>query len=215
MTRIILADDHDLVRTGLKRLLDDVQEIEVLGEASNGQEAIELVKQFNPDVAILDINMPELNGIETTEKLRRDYPGLKIIIVSMHSDEDILQRLLKAGASAYLTKGSGINEVAHAINAVMKGENYICQEVAQKMALVNSGNTDKSPFQLLSDRELQVLGLIIKGIKVNEISEQLHLSPKTVSTYRTRLFSKLQVKNDVELTKLAMQFGYLDELPLP
>lgn len=215
MTNIILADDHDIVRTGLKRLLDDVPEITVLGEARNGAEAIELVKEHAPDVAILDINMPELNGIETTEKLHRDYPELKIIIVSMHSDEVILQRLLKAGANAYLTKGSGIEEITHAIDKVMEGENYICHEVAQKMALVKSGNNETSPFQSLSDRELQVLGLIIKGVKVNDISEKLHLSPKTVSTYRTRLFSKLQVKNDVELTKLAMQYGYLDELPLP
>ena len=215
MIKLILADDHTLVRTGLRRLLDDMDNISVLAEADNGHDAIAQVAEYAPDVAILDINMPGLDGMKTTEILRRDYPSLKIIIVSMHSDELFPQRLIKAGANAYLTKDSGIQEIAHAIFEVMADRNYICTEVAQKLALVNTGSRSGSPFASLSKRELEVLGLLIKGLKVSEISEKLCLSPKTVSTYRYRLFGKLSVENDIELTKLAMQHGFIEETPLP
>ena len=215
MIRIILADDHCLVRTGLKRLLDDIDELTVVAEAVNGNDAIAQVKAHNPDVAILDINMPELDGIKTTEILRRDFSELKIIIISMHSDELFPQRLIKAGANAYLTKDSGIKEISHAINEVMQSRNYICTEVAQKLALVNTGSNGGSPFKSLSKRELEVLSLMIKGLKVADISDKLCLSPKTVSTYRYRLFGKLSVNNDIELAKLAMQHGFIEETPLP
>ncbi len=215
MIKIILADDHALVRTGLRRLLDDVDGLSVIGEAGNGNDAILCVKELNPDVAILDINMPELNGIQATEILRRDHPELRIIIISMHSDELFPQRLLKAGANAYLTKDSGIKEITHAINEVMASRSYICTEVVQKLALANNNGDGSSPFKNLSKRELEVLGLMIKGLKVGDISDKLCLSPKTVSTYRYRLLGKLSVQNDIELTKLAMQHGFIEESPLP
>lgn len=214
MIKIILADDHTLVRTGLSRLIDDVEGLSVIGEAENGNEAIALVKEMKPDVAILDINMPELNGLQTTEFLRKEYPDLKIIIISMHSDELFPQRLLKAGANAYLTKDSGIQEISHAIHEVMDSRSYICTVVAQKLALVSNSNGG-SPFKSLSKRELEVLGLLIDGMKVTDISVKLCLSPKTVSTYRYRLLGKLSVQNDIELTKLAMQHGFIEESPLP
>jgi len=159
--------------------------------------------------------MPGLDGIKTTEILRRDYPELKIIIVSMHSDELFPQRLIKAGANAYLTKDSGIQEITHAIDEVMASRNYICTEVAQKLALSNTNGNSASPFKSLSKRELEVLGLMIKGLKVADISDKLCLSPKTVSTYRYRLLGKLSVQNDIELVKLAMQHGFIEESPLP
>ena len=215
MIKIILADDHCLVRTGLSRLLQDVDEFTVVAEADNGFDAIDRVKEHCPDVTILDINMPELDGIKTTEILRRDFPKLKIIIISMHCDELFPQRLLKAGANAYLTKDSGIQEISHAIHEVMAERNYICAEVAQKLALVNTGGKGSSPFKNLSKRELEVLGLMIKGMKVADISDKLCLSPKTISTYRYRLLGKLSVENDIELTKLAMQHGFIEESPLP
>lgn len=215
MIKIILADDHCLVRTGLKRLLDDIDNFSVIADADNGNDAISHVKNLNPDVAILDINMPGLNGIETTKILSRDFPQLKIVIISMHSDELFPQRLIKAGANAYLTKDTGIDEISHAINEVMASRNYICTEVAQKLALVKTGGGDESPFKSLSARELEVLSLMIKGLKVSDISDELCLSPKTISTYRYRLFGKLSVKNDIELTKLAMQHGFIEESPLP
>jgi len=215
MIKIILADDHCLVRTGLRRLLDDVDNITVIGETDNGSDAIVLVKELIPDIVILDINMPVLNGIKATEILRRDFPELKIIIVSMHSDEMFPQRLIKAGANAYLTKDSGIKEILYAIDEVMAFRSYICTEVVQKLALVNSGAATASPFKNLSKRELEVLSLMIQGLKVIDISDKLSLSPKTISTYRYRLFDKLSVQNDIELAKLAMQHGFLDETPLP
>ena len=214
MIKIILADDHALVRTGLKRLLDDVDGLSVVGEADNGGNAVSLVKELNPHVAILDINMPELNGIQATEVLRRNHPDLKIIIISMHSDELFPQRMFKAGANAYLTKDSGIQEISHAIHEVMASRDYICTEVAQKLALANN-HGGGSPFKNLSKRELEVLGLMIKGLKVVDISDKLCLSPKTVSTYRYRLLNKLSVQNDIELAKLAMQHGFIEESPLP
>lgn len=215
MIKIILADDHRLVRTGLKSLLDDVEGMTVVAEADNGRIAIALVKEHRPDVVILDINMPELNGLETTEILRRDFPDLKILIISMHNDALFPQRLIKAGANGYLTKDSGIQEISHAIFEVMDSRTYLCDEVAQKLALVNTGKAEVSPFNDLSKRELQVVSLMIKGLKVNDISDKLHLSPKTISTYRYRLFGKLTVQNDMELAKLAMQHGYIEESPLP
>ena len=216
MIKIILADDHALVRTGLKRLLDDVDGLSVIGEADNGEKAVSLVKELNPHVAILDINMPKLNGIQATEVLRRDYSELKIIIISMHSDELFPQRMFKAGANAYLTKDSGIQEINHAIHEVMASRDYICTEVAQKLALANNnGGSASSPFKNLSKRELEVLGLMIKGLKVADIADKLCLSPKTVSTYRYRLLNKLSVQNDIELAKLAMQHGFIEESPLP
>lgn len=215
MIKIVIADDHCLVRTGMRRLIDDVEGLSVVAEAENGHDAIAHVTELNPDVAILDINMPGLNGIETTEILRRKFPELKIIIVSMHNDEMFPKRLIKAGANAYLTKDSGINEITHAIHEVMDSRNYICGEVAQKIAQSKTGLESPSPFTALSKRELQVLGLMIKGLKLADISDKLCLSPKTVSTYRYRLFAKLSVQNDIELAKLAMQHGFIDELPLP
>ena len=215
MITIILADDHNLVRTGLKRLLEDVDEITVTGDADNGHDAIQLVKEHNPNIAILDINMPGLDGIKTTEILRRDFPELKIIIISMHSDELFPQRLIKAGANAYLTKDSGIKEILHSICEVMECRSYICKEIVQKLALVNTGAKSASPFKDLSKRELEVLSLMIQGLKVSDISDKLCLSPKTISTYRYRLFGKLSVQNDIELARLAMQHGFMEETPLP
>lgn len=215
MIKVILADDHELVRTGLRRLLDDQEDIKVVGEAENGLAALAVVEQFRPDVAILDINMPGLNGIEATEKLRKRYPRLKILIVSMHNDQLFPQRVFAAGANAYLTKDTGICEIMHAISEVMACKQYICNEVAQKLALSNLNGEEPSPFTQLSEREFQVLGLILKGLKIVDISEQLFLSPKTVSTYRHRLFSKLDVQNEIELAKLAMQYGFIEEKPLP
>lgn len=210
MIRIILADDHCLVRTGLKRLIDDIDGMSVVAEANNGFDAVSHINEHRPDVAILDINMPGLTGLEVTEMLRREPSDLKIIIISMHKDELFPQRLLKAGANAYLTKDSGIQEISHAIHEVMACRTYICTEVANKLALVNTAHSD-NPFGALSKRELQVLGLMIKGLKVCDISAQLSLSPKTVSTYRHRVLTKLDVQNDMELARLAMNYGFTEE----
>lgn len=209
MTKVLLVDDHDLVRTGIKRLLDDVNDIEVVGEATCGEDAIKMVSQHDLDVVLMDINMPGMGGLEATRKLQSLHPELKVIIVTMHEDDLFAQRLLKAGATGYLTKGAGVDEIIHAIREVRQNRRYISPEIAQQLALAQFPDHEGSPFDTLSERELQVMMLLMDGMKVNEISDKLCLSPKTVSTYRHRLYDKLNVSNDIELTRLAMMHGVI------
>ena len=208
----MLVDDHDLVRTGLKRLINDVDGFRVVTEASSGEEAILNAKSndLDLDLVLMDINMPGIGGLEATKKLLQLKPGLKIIGVTMHDDEIFPQRLLKAGAVGYLTKGSDIDEMIHAIREVMANRRYICLDIAQQIALTQTQDFEISPFESLSERELQVMIMLMDGQKVNGISDKLSLSPKTVSTYRHRLYLKLGVNNDMELARLALQHGFID-----
>ncbi|NOZ37700.1 MAG: UvrY/SirA/GacA family response regulator transcription factor [Gammaproteobacteria bacterium] len=213
MIDIMLVDDHDLVRTGVKRLLEDNREFRIVAEATSGEEALQLVCQAKPQVVLMDINMPGIGGLEATHKLLQQKADLKIIIVSMHTDELFPQRVLKAGAMGYLTKGSGIDEIVHAIHEVLANRHYITPEIAQRLALSQVDENGSSPFDGLSARELQVMLLMMEGKKINEISEQLCLSPKTVSTYRHRLHDKVGVKSDVELARLALFHGLIENVP--
>jgi len=210
MINVMLVDDHDLVRTGVKRLLEDQGGFTIVAEATNGEEALSLARKTDPQVVLMDINMPGISGLEATPKLLRHNPDLKIIIVSMHTDELFPQRVLKAGAMGYLTKGSRIEEIVHAIAEVLANRHYITPEIAQRMALSQAG---ESPFESLSSRELQVLLLMMEGKKIADISETLNLSPKTVSTYRHRIHDKVGVKTDVELARLAMFHGLIENAP--
>jgi len=158
----------------------------------------------------MDINMPGMGGLEATRKLQSAHPEVKVIIVTMHGDDLFAQRLLKAGAMGYMTKGAGIDEIVHAIKEVKQNRRYISPEIAQQLALAQFPDNEGSPFDVLSERELQVMMLLMEGKKVNQISDQLCLSPKTVSTYRHRLYDKLNVKNDIELTRLAMVHGIIE-----
>ncbi len=210
MIKVMLVDDHDLVRTGIRRLLEDAADIEVVGEAASGETALEQVQAAAPDVVLMDINMPGIGGLEATRKLLRRNPELRIIIVTMHDDDLFPQRLMKAGAMGYLTKGAQIDEILRAIRAVMAGKRYIAPEIAQQMALSSFDGNEGSPFDSLSEREMQVLLMMMDGQTVSTISEKLCLSPKTVSTYRSRLYSKLGVQNDVELARLALLHGVVE-----
>jgi len=210
MIKVLLVDDHDLVRTGIKRLLDDINDIDVVGEAICGEDAIKMAGQHELDVILMDINMPGIGGLEATRKLQTTNPELKIIIVTMHEDDLFAQRLLKAGATGYLTKGAGIDEIVHAIREVRQNRRYISPEIAQQLALAQFPDHNGSPFDVLSERELQVMMLLMDGMKVNQISDKLCLSPKTVSTYRHRLYDKLNVQNDIELTRLAIVHGVIE-----
>lgn len=206
----MLVDDHDLVRTGLKRLINDVEGFRVVTEAASGEEALQEAKINDIDIVLMDINMPGIGGLEATKKLLYIKPALKIIGVTMHDDEIFPQRLLKAGAVGYLTKGSDINEMIHAMREVVANRRYICPDIAQQIALTQTTDFQVSPFEALSERELQVMIMLMDGQKVNLISDKLSLSPKTVSTYRHRLYVKLGVQNDMELARLAMQHGFID-----
>lgn len=206
----MLVDDHDLVRTGIKRLLEDHPNIEIVGEAVSGEEALQQVSVYDPDVVLMDINMPGIGGLEATRKLLQRKPQLKIIVVTMHDDDLFPQRFLKAGALGYITKGAKVEEMLQAIRAVMANKRYLSPAIAQQIALGQVGEEVTSPFDNLSERELQVLLMMMDGQSIGAISETLCLSPKTVSTYRTRLYAKLGVQNDIELARLALLHGVVE-----
>jgi two-component system invasion response regulator UvrY len=213
MIRVMLVDDHRLVRAGLRRVLDEQADLEVVAEAATGEEAVELAKLHTPDVILMDINMPGIGGLETTRRILQRLPETRIIAVSMHLDEPYPTRLLASGAVGYIGKDSAADEVVTAIRRVQAGGHYVAAAVAGNLAasLIKGGTG--SPFDALSQREMQVMLMLTQGYGTQAISDRLCLSPKTVSTYRYRLFEKLSVNNDVELTRMAMRYGLLDEGP--
>ncbi len=208
MIRVLLVDDHELVRTGIRRLLNDTIGIKVYHEVESGEAAIEAVAHERPDVVLMDVSMPGMGGLEATRRLARAYPGVKVIILTVHTDDPFPSQLLKAGAVGYLSKGCSVQEMVTAIRKVGTGERYISPDVAQSLAISLLPGND-SPFAKLSRRELQVLMMLMQGHKLAEISDKLCLSPKTVSTYRHRLYEKLGVRNEAELTRLAMRHGVI------
>ena len=210
MIKVLLVDDHELVRTGIRRLIDDINGLEVVGEVETGEAAIDFAHNEHVDVVLMDLNMPGIGGMEATRRLIAKDKHLKIIVVTVHDSEPFPQQLFKAGAMGYLTKGCNIEEIVHAIKEVFYGRRYVSVDIAQKMAM-NIQPDDENPFDKLSQREMQVMMMSMQGMKGQKISEQLNLSPKTISTYRYRLFDKLRVSNDVELTRLAMQYGLIDD----
>jgi two-component system invasion response regulator UvrY len=215
MIQLMLVDDHELVRAGLKRILEDAKGIKVIAEASTGEEAIQMVRQRRPDVIIMDVNMPGIGGLETTRKLMQISPDIKVIIVTVHVDEPYPTRLLEAGAAGYLTKSCAVDEIVAAIRTVAKGERYIGADIARQVALSMLPGGKRSLFEKLSQREMQVMLMVTQGHSIQDISDRLCLSPKTVSTYRYRLYEKLGVDNDVELTHLAMRHGMISIDPTP
>lgn len=210
MIKVLIVDDHELVRVGISRLLSDVKGIEVVGEAASGEEAIDLVRKLSPDVVLMDVKMPGIGGLEATRRTLRVDPELKIIAVSVYDDEPFPSRLMSAGAVGYLTKGTNVDEMVRAIRKVHSGQRYISSDIAQQLALRPFNGDAKSPFEALSAREMQITLMVIASMKVQEIAENLSLSPKTVNSYRYRIFEKLDVSGDVELTKLAIKHGLID-----
>ena len=210
MIKVLLVDDHELVRTGIRRLIEDIKGLEVIGEVATGEGAIDFTNNEHVDVVLMDLNMPGIGGLEATRRLIHRDKHLRIIVVTVHNSEPFPQQLFKAGAMGYLTKGCNIEEIVHAIKEVFYGRRYISVDIAQQMAM-NIQPEDENPFDRLSQREMQVMMMSMQGMKGQEISEQLNLSPKTISTYRYRLFEKLNVSNDVELTRMAMQYGLIDD----
>ena len=212
MIKVLLADDHELVRTGLARMLYDVANVEVVGEAENGEDAVKLTRRLEPDVVLMDVIMPGIGGLEATRRICQSTPDIKVIVVTSVDDDIYPARLLQAGAAGYVTKGADLDEMVKAIQQVSRGQRYISPDIAQKLALRSfSGESDRSPFDELSERELQITLMVVNCQKVNEIAESLHLSPKTVNTYRYRIFNKLDINSDVELTLLAVRHGLVDQ----
>lgn len=207
MIRVLLVDDHDLVRAGIKRLLEDIDDVTMVGEARSGEEALVIANDARPDVVLMDSNMPGMSGLEASKRLLNQLPNVKIIALTVHADEPVPSTFLQIGVHGYLTKGADVNEMVYAIRHTHGGRRYIAAEVAQKMALRQSNAYgEDNPFELLSERETQVMQMITQGQKVQLIAETLCLSPKTVNSYRYRLFDKLNVNCDVELTHLAIRY---------
>ncbi|MCW8880055.1 MAG: UvrY/SirA/GacA family response regulator transcription factor [Kangiellaceae bacterium] len=210
MIKVLVVDDHDLIRNGISRLLEDDEKISVIGEASSGEDGVAKARELRPDVVLMDANMPGIGGLEATRRLLRFDPDIKVIAVTVHGDEPYPTRFMQAGAAGYVTKGADVDEMVIAIKQVASGKRYLAPEIAQAMALKAVNPDEGSPFDELSDREMQVMLMITKGQKVQDISEQLFLSPKTVNSYRYRLFEKLKIENDVELTHLAIRHGIIE-----
>jgi two-component system invasion response regulator UvrY len=207
MIRLLVVDDHELVRIGLRHMLADYPSIKVAGEAANGETAVRLNRQLKPDVILLDVCLPGLSGLETTVRLKQASPDVSIIILTVHEQAPYPERLLEAGASGYLTKGCPATELVQAIQAVARGDRHIGSRVAQKMALGILPGGKLSPFEELSTREMEVMLMLADGLKIQEIAQAMHLSPKTVATYKYRIYEKLNTRNDVDVTRMAMRYG--------
>lgn len=211
LIKVLVVDDHDLVRMGIVRLLEDSERIQVIGEANSGEQAIDVAKELEPDVVLMDIRMPGIGGLEATRKLLRLNEDVKVIAVTACGEDPYATRLLQAGAAGYMTKGATAEEMVMAILKVKSGQRYISPEIAQRMALKPFDSQESAcPFDALSDREMQIAMKIVNCEKVQDISDALFLSPKTVNTYRYRIFDKLSISSDVELTRLAIRHGIID-----
>lgn len=209
MIRVLVVDDHDLVRTGITRMLADIDGLQVVGEGDSGESALKLARELRPDVVLMDVKMPGIGGLEATRKLLRSQPDIKVVAVTVCEEDPFPTRLLQAGAAGYLTKGAGLDEMVQAIRLAFAGQRYISPQIAQQLAL-KPFQPQGSPFDTLSEREIQIALMIVGCQKVQIISDKLCLSPKTVNTYRYRIFEKLSVTSDVELTLLAVRHGMVD-----
>lgn len=211
MISILLVDDHLLFRAGLKAILAQAGDMSVEAEADSGEEALDQLRKKRFDVALMDIHMPGIGGIEATRRIVHLFPQTKVIALTAASAEPFPDRLLDAGASGFLTKGCQAAELFSAIRTVRAGNHYLAASIAQKLALgrfIEKGA--ESPLSKLSAREMQVMQMICQGMDQPKIAEELFVSPKTISTYRSRLCEKLAVSNDVELTRLAMRYGLIE-----
>jgi two-component system response regulator NreC len=208
--KILLADDHKITRDGLKALLESQKNMIVIGEAENGRQAVRLASELAPDVIVMDINMPELNGIEATRQIIAELPETKIIALSMYSDKRYVVGMLKAGVSGYLLKNCAFDELVSAITAVVANQNYMSQKIADTVMKDYANileSSDSSPASTLTAREREVLQLIAEGLKTKDIATRIHVSVKTVETHRQQVMRKLNANSVAELTKIALREG--------
>jgi DNA-binding NarL/FixJ family response regulator len=203
--KILLADDHAVVRRGVKQILADEFKRATFGEAHNAQEALNRIYQEKWDVVVLDISMPGRSGLEVLREIKRTRPKLPVLVLSMHPESQFAVRVLKTGASGYMTKESAPEELVGAIQKVLDGRRYVSSSLGEKLATYISSDTPKDVQELLSHREFQVLRLIASGKEVGEIAKELSLSVKTISTYRARILEKMDMKNNAELMHYAIQ----------
>lgn len=210
MIKVLIVDDHHLIRTGIQRMLADVEGLSVVGEAEDGEHSIAKVRELSPDVVLMDVKMPGIGGIEATRKITRTYPDTRVIGLTAYGEDTYAQRLLQAGASGYLTKGASLDEMVRAIRVVNSGQSYIDPTIASTLVTKQLQGQGQNPFDVLSEREMQVALMIVNCQRVQEIADRLFVSPRTINTYRYRIFEKLDIRNDVELTHLAMRHGLIE-----
>jgi len=207
--RVLIVDDHTLVRDGIRALLALVADVEVVGEAANGKEALEKVKGLAPDVVLMDLAMPIMSGLEATRRIRREFPGIRVLALTQYDDSEYVIPIIEAGACGFVTKMAAFSELAAAIQAAYRGESYLSPSAAA--ALVEecqqkiTADGEQDPYQLLTDREREVLKLVVEGHTAREIAEMLVVSPKTVEWYKTSLMNKLNIHNRTDLIKFAIR----------
>ena len=214
MIRIVLIDDHALMRTGLRLIIERQPDMQVVGEADDGHTGLQLIKRELPDVALVDLHMPTVSGIEVTERVRRSKLATHVVVLTMASEAPFPRKLLDAGASGYLTKGCPADELVKAIRQVADGRRYLSSDVAQQLALQSVAGKAGSPFDELSTRELEVAMMLAQGLSATQIADRLKLSAKTVATYKYRLFDKLAIGNVVTLAHLVTTHGLMDMGPI-
>lgn len=211
MIKVLLADDHSIVLAGLRRLVEESEDMEVVAEASDGLEAIQKIRAVQPDVAVIDLSMPQIDGLEVINRIHPEYPDLPIIVLTMHAENQYVVRAIEAGAMGYITKQSAPEHLAHAIRKVHGGARYLTDDAAESLVLrVARGNQHQSPLDSLSTRELQVLRRLALGHTNREIASAYNISIKTIDTYRFRLLKKLGLRNNAELSRFAIQNGLIE-----
>ena len=209
MKKILLVDDHQIVIQGLRNLIALETDMEVADEASSGDEALKLVRANHYDVMVLDISMPDKNGVDTLHELKHIAPDLPVLMLSGYAEEQYALNLMRSGCKGYLSKDADSDEIIHAIRTVAKGKKYISSQLAELMSYSLNNPTEKQLHELLSEREFQVFFKLASGLSPTEIGEDLHISIKTVSTYRSRILEKMQLKNNADLTYYAIKYGLI------
>jgi len=210
MIRVLIADDHAIVRKGLKQIVSETSDMIVVAEASTGQEVLDKIDSVDFDVLVLDLNMPGKSGLDILKQIKKEKPKLPVLVLTIYPEDQYAFRVLKAGASGYLTKESAPSELIKAIQKVALGGKYVTPSLAEKLAVYLEVNSDKPLYLALSDREFQVMRQIASGKTVKEISEELCLSVKTISTYRARILEKMKMKTNAEITHYAFQNNLLE-----
>ncbi|MCB1930291.1 MAG: response regulator transcription factor [Rhodocyclaceae bacterium] len=208
--RVLIADDHSIVRQGLRQILSETDDLAVSGEAANGVEALQQLRQDSYDVVLMDVSMPDRNGIDALKLIRKEFPRLPVLMLSMYPEEQYAIRALKAGAAGYLNKQSAPEQLVTAIRQVASGKKYVSASLAEELANAITDDDDRPLHERLSDREYQTLCLIASGKTLTQIGEELNLSVKTVSVYRARLLEKMRLSNNAELTHYGLKHGLVE-----
>ncbi|MFW5734888.1 MAG: response regulator [Oceanidesulfovibrio sp.] len=209
MIKVLIADDHPIVRQGLRQVFEGSSSFVLVGEASEGSTALDMLSERGADVLLLDLNMPGMDGLEVLKRIRREHPRTRVLVLSVYPEEQYAVRVIRAGASGYLTKNTGPQEMLNAVQRVFEGGKHISAKVAELLASEVGGDLEKPPHECLSDREFEVMRLLSLGKTVTKIADELNLSPKTISTYRSRILSKMHMESNSDLTQYAIQYDLI------